>query len=614
MIAFLGKQDVSDAKKLINKCKKFDLVSVDIFDTTFVRLTKRPEDIFDAMSSFAERHLVTDYASKRIEAQRVAEQCFGSRTTLDSIYSKFQELYDIEGVTLEEIKQYEIDTELRHIIVNKGILKLIEYCKITNKIFVFTSDMYLSQAQLEYMLDKKGIRNYSELIVSCEYGKSKITGELFDVVYEKYHSVCDRFVHIGDNVRTDFINALKNKRFSAVLLQRPSNEIEYRFRQYLDVKNEPLYAWAYEYMGPCMYSFCEWITKNANKYGSKNILFLTREGAYIQKYMELYDCQNEFNKTTFFASRRSILSSMADIEWDAVVDYIKYSECRIYELKSIFQIDSTKIENIISDFAIDIKVPLVKSEYLENILEELKQDMVQYSIKQRECFVEYIKQLKIQGKVILVDIGWRGTMQYYLQKLIEHVGLDLSLVGLYLGEYVEANITCDKHGFLCSMEDSDRIPDVINASFVLENTLLMPISSTVRYKAEGGRIYPVFNNKEEVFDSRIHVIQSGIEDSFKVLHAVREFYPLKTERVKEQLFHTLNNPTYQLACEIGDIEWKDIDTIRYVAKPKPFLSYLKNPRTLIYDMQKSGWNSAFLRRVFKLPLPYFYVYKFLKKL
>ena len=80
------------------------------------------------------------------------------------------------------------------------------------------------------------------------------------------------------------------------------------------------------------------------------------------------------------------------------------------------------------------------------------------------------------------------------------------------------------------------------------------------------------------------------------------------------MFKTLNNPSYKMAKCMGNITYKDYGEIKYVARPDSLFRYLREPGKFYYDFHHCGWNSAFCKRLFKLSLPYFKIYKCLKEL
>lgn len=604
-VQYLSKRNICNSEAWISRCRDYDFVSLDIYGTSLIRLVEKPEDVFLRVEK---RSGIIGYALERKKAQKAAMEKHGISTDIFDIYEELSEQIKLSDKKIRELIRFEIEEEKNCSIPNMAVIKLISDCKAKGKIVVFTSDMYLPSGILAEILKEKGLIGYDELIVSCEYGKSKGKGDLFRFVYDKYRHLCKRFVHFGDGRRTDFLNAKLCNGFSSILVRIPRESAYEKLLLYSNDNHETVYSWAYNYLGGLVYGFCQWMEKKLEAGGYKKAIFLTREGAYIKGYFDKYytgKCETE----TFYVSRRAIVPAMADIDWEEFLFFLKGTSCRIGELADIFDLSLTEMKNVAQKFGLDESTPIIFQKNHCAFLEFLRPCIEEYSRYQRHLLIHYMKQLRLIGKVALVDIGWRGSMQADLQKIVDYEGLDIHFTGLYLGEYNVEGIECEKKGFLCSEEERDCIPDVINATYFFENAFLLQIGTTKRYFEEKNRVIPVIDNKPKRVDDRILMIQQAMERSFDQIIQYKGYIELDFEEVAKNALHTTNYPTYALACELGDIPWYDLNTVKYIAKPEPFLTYLRSPRKIIYDMQKSGLNSAFLRRLFKLPLPYFAVYK-----
>ena len=70
-------------------------------------------------------------------------------------------------------------------------------------------------------------------------------------------------------------------------------------------------------------------------------------------------------------------------------------------------------------------------------------------------------------------------------------------------------------------------------------------------------------------------------------------------------------PALQEAACFGDF-WLE-DGVRFrLAAPGTWNEYLRHPRQLARDFAASRWKIGFLRRLFRLPLPYDILYALLK--
>ena len=59
---------------------------------------------------------------------------------------------------------------------------------------------------------------------------------------------------------------------------------------------------------------------------------------------------------------------------------------------------------------------LDKNVEIKNIYKRLEKEIKQKSRKQKEYLLKYLNQINFYGDCAIVDIGWHGSMQYYLEK------------------------------------------------------------------------------------------------------------------------------------------------------------------------------------------------------
>ena len=67
--------------------------------------------------------------------------------------------------------------------------------------------MYIPKEYMKEILTDNGYDDFKDIFVSCDYEKSKHTGELYELVKKKYSG--KTILHIGDNRYSDIIVAKK---------------------------------------------------------------------------------------------------------------------------------------------------------------------------------------------------------------------------------------------------------------------------------------------------------------------------------------------------------------------------------------------------------------------
>lgn len=142
---------------IINKLKKYDIISFDIFDTLIVRNISNPHDIYDIVEkkyNYENNENMTNFKELRIYAERDCRKSSKyEEITLNEIYIKLQEFYNLEQV--KKLKKIEVDVEKDFCQFNNNIKTIYEWCKNNKKTIIITSDMYLSEETIKEILKKK---------------------------------------------------------------------------------------------------------------------------------------------------------------------------------------------------------------------------------------------------------------------------------------------------------------------------------------------------------------------------------------------------------------------------------------------------------------------------
>ena len=92
----------------------------------------------------------------------------------------------------------------------------------------------------------------------------------------------------------------------------------------------------------------------------------------------------------------------------------------------------------------------------------------------------------------------------------------------------------------------------------------------------------------------------------------KEIVAIDENMVINGMFNTFRKPSLSEAETIGDIQYMDANCLKYIAKPRNLIYYFRHPHVLVDDIHYCGWNTGFCRRLFKIKLPYFYLYKQIK--
>lgn len=202
---------------------RYKVISFDIFDTLLVRPCLQPTDLLKIVG------LRCGYDGNFLEMRRAAEKkarrdCQEEEIKYDDIYKVFSESFTFTCEEIEHFRDTELDVEMQYLYARPAMKEIFDFAVSIGKKVILVSDMYLSAQFLEKVLEKNGYAGFDRLYVSSEYGKTKSTGHLYDIVLEE----CARFgirpqeiLHMGDHEKSD-VTIPESKNIKTVFIPRIS--------------------------------------------------------------------------------------------------------------------------------------------------------------------------------------------------------------------------------------------------------------------------------------------------------------------------------------------------------------------------------------------------------
>lgn len=198
----------------------FRLVSLDVFDTLLLRSCAEPGDVFERTAREAQRlglfgrpTTAAEFRTLRQAAERLARE--HARNENGSDEATLEQIYERLPAKLGDRRRLlalELETERETCWVNPNVASLIRFCRARRIRVALLSDMYLSSGQLVSILAANGLDPalLDLALVSSEAGCGKRSGELFDVLLNRFPDVRpEQVIHIGDNETADVLGAAK---------------------------------------------------------------------------------------------------------------------------------------------------------------------------------------------------------------------------------------------------------------------------------------------------------------------------------------------------------------------------------------------------------------------
>lgn len=289
-------------EKYFERIKEKKIISFDVFDTLVIRPFVKAEEVFD----YLEKEYQTEgFADRRKEAEKKARVLLNKEVNIDEIYDFIPEEY-------KHLKEKEIEFEIRGCHLNPLIRLIYDKAKEENKRVIATSDMYLGKDIVEKILSGNSYV-MDEIYVSCDYNKTKGSGELFDLVSEKENANKEKFIHFGDNYISDYseainrgIEAYQTPKIVDHVLNRKENSFLLSFMkenaslsssvylaqaaEYLSQNEETEYfeKLAYLFGGPLALGYLNFVCEKAKSENIDKLLFVSRDGYLLKELYEKY--------------------------------------------------------------------------------------------------------------------------------------------------------------------------------------------------------------------------------------------------------------------------------------------------------------------------------------
>lgn len=383
--------------------------------------------------------------------------------------------------------------------------------------------------------------------------------------------------------------------------------------------NNRYYDFGYSRFGPFLFGFVRWLKKELTSRGFQKVFFFSRDGYMMQKAFDIVNDTDIVSQYVYFSRkclRQPLLHNCTGFE-----DSLQYLSWERYisvgKLLEYYGFDENEREQLAMDgkFRLDTAVPydeVKKDPFAQRLYEDNKDEINRRSREQDDLLMEYTEQVGMRGKYAIVDIGWHGNMQYYLEQFMRTHDLTVAFEGFYIGVLPSVALTTAVHGYVYNPEKPKPYKKLLCFFGVSEKLLQGFEGSTAGYSRKGGVVVPKLMTYEYEGDEQvISAIESWQAGALAYVNSTME----RGDRLSDKL---LTKPlmNFGMKPKLKDTQllsfFYNIDGTKvYYTAQKPLFRYkIKELRRALAD---SPWKTGFMKSVFKLPLPYYTVYKLLKK-
>lgn len=619
--------------KFLKRAENFKYISFDIFDTLIKRDVTCPKDVFDLVDrkyreDYPASTVIDNFRSNRVEAEAEARRkSERAEITLDEIYDELARRFPKEVCVAYQ--QIEKEIEVLVCTPNQRVIEAFNSClKEGKKVFIIT-DMYLPKDIIEQILHKCGVAGYHKLYLSCDYFKTKSIGSLYDLVLNENHIPKNQLLHIGDNFKSDYIQA-KLHGVDALLLKtnkESTNSISLSDLLKVFIKNHNRFSdfyssFGYGVFGPMLYGYSKWLDDKFSEHGYDYVLFFSREGYFIKKAYEVVHSLSGPSRMYFYASRRALQVPAIWIkpEYSCIMKSMFLPrEFTLDWLINHWGLNTDKYTTCIGEVGLAKETKLSKFSVLENsqvekLYELLKDDIYENSKSEYSAFIDYLKVNHVQGNVAIVDIGWNGNMQKAFTSIVSKANYPIKITGYYLGSR-----TASGNYKYQSMNGYLHDKDTLYADFLLdyyaetliELLFMAPHGSVIRYLDSQNVEMDQFEYGGTSTLKAVKSIQNAALEFLKDYQELGSLMPNDSFVYSEKLLSVLRNPSSEEANKLGDLSAWDHGWIPMAEKLNACnMVKLKETKGRFLD---NSWKIGFMKRNFKINAPYFIILKTLRQ-
>ncbi|MFA7606892.1 MAG: HAD-IA family hydrolase [Rhodocyclaceae bacterium] len=633
-------------------------VSFDVFDTALVRCVEQPVDIFHLLAAeFGIRGthaFVAERVRAEAEARRVGwEASRHQEVGLEEIYAQLS----IElppGVLKSHLAAHERTLELRLSRPRMRVRRLYDHARRCGHRVGFVSDMYLDAELIANMLRQAGYEQIDFLLVSSVHGQTKSAGGLYQKLLTELNLAPSQILHVGDNHQSDILKAQNaglrtlympkvtetlgksalGKRFQRARVtpaHRRKDEAATIWsslwrglvaaRSDLPIPDSHGFSLGYSHVGPLLLGFVGWLDKQASADRASHLYFLARDGHVMHRVHRMLvdhgaaDCEGSY----LHASRRGFnIPAMAQLD-QPTMDFLigGTSVLAAQEFVARTGLDPEEHRSAFNAAALQPSERIdsgERYERLRQLFRILEPALLAHAATEREQLRDYLAEQGVfdQPRPGLVDIGWHGTLQESMERLMHRFGVNADITGYYLGTFPAAGRRVQagarQRAYLCECGSPKSMHDLILTSVeVFEWFFCAPHGSVSAFKRTAQGVTPIFDDTAP--EQRRHDSASQMQEG--ALQFVADFLsalapgaapPLPgPELVTALIRELLLRPTYAEACWIGDIPHAEgfggTGSVRAIAAPPPHPWWPSNWLATWHGLRTSFWPRGYLRRV-----------------
>lgn len=493
--------------------------------------------------------------------QNVADEHYEYR--VEDVFREWLSLYGIKlDAQIQNFTKYLLECELHAersaTSPDETIARLLN--GLNGKRALAISDFYHSSESLGSILEHHGLKAFFDKIyVSCDWMKTKRAGSLYDLVLQEEKTHPKKITHVGDNPHADHEKA-SEKGMQAYLYQNPLEKnridaLKRTFEDYLAGNPKPHYknilglldysrhvspngdmanitdlTVAGKLLTPIVVGFVLSCMQEAIRRQCPRIFFFAREGIFFKRIYEelvtldIFDLGQYPQPEILYVSRRATFAaSLSQLSLEEMMRmWNMYSTQSVVAMARSLNLDTDSVADMARNHGIEPHIPVQypwQNEQFKAFFHspEFQAYAVPALAQQKARLLQHLEQAGFEPEAaidrVIVDIGWRGTIQDNISYLVKgniH-GVYLALK-TYLNQQPENS---SKSAYLSDDNSTEHfdLGDVAAFEFILN----APGGSCIGYENNGTPQREIIHGEETVINHQVAAIQAGILEGTNAL-------------------------------------------------------------------------------------------------
>ncbi len=454
------------AKHLNDHPNKIKVVSFDVYDTILMRMIpsedvtplaakKLSESVYEKTSV----HISTEDILKSRADFKFRKEKAKRDWTVSQWLKKLGHEKDFNSELLHSLgRKAEIDAEAQSLRIANGVIKMINTIKKYGHKVIATSDTWLDKEWLIDLLKYFGLE-FDAVFSSGSIKASKERGIIFKKIENIFNLKPENFLHIGDNLETDFIRARLAGWKAAwtprihhslpVWIPKPLQKGPLTIKPFKEIINilkiaparqdtSIYFQLAYNYLSPLLiiFSLVQWRRFREQKIEA--VFYIARDAKIM---FEVYNILSDYlpgscPRYYIRLSRRAIALSHPDNLLQNVIPLPgKMGKKTVGEWLSNFTINPALSNKILNYAGLTEKSKFTEFERkgLRKACKRFQTDINDNQIDQISMIQDYFKQCTgepFPKRIGIVDSGWACTIQDILNRALVKSEL---ISGMYFG-------------------------------------------------------------------------------------------------------------------------------------------------------------------------------------